>query len=147
MSFDPLGKWTFAISFNVTILLFGRGIDIGVGFAMSADDFTFQLTYAASDDSVTDVDQFGIVEAASINIQYTELSSVTELEGPMYAYGINAPISFDILSTEEQPVGWQIGVGPGVAYDVHKIKSYTYNTDVWETWNPTKRLIEWIKGN
>ena len=146
-SFDPFGNWTFAISFNATILLFGKGIDIGVGFAMSSDDFTFQLTYAASDDSITDVDQFGIVEAASINIQYTELSSVTELKGPMYAYGINAPISFDILSTEEQPVGWQIGVGPGVAYDIHKIKSFTYNTAVWETWNPTKRLIEWIKGN
>ena len=60
---------------------------------------------------------------------------------------MNGPISFDIIANDSGPMGWQMGFGVGEAYDVHSIKTYTYNSPVWETLNPVKRIAKWIQEN
>ena len=143
--FDPTGNWTIAFSLGASFSLFGKGITVSVGIAISSDDFTFQATYASSNDDKTSIEQLGENIGVSIGLQYTEFDSVTKLDGPMDNIGINTSVgSLDFLfdSKENKYAGWQIGVGGGQTYDIHRTTSYTYNSTVWKTWNPTKRIAE-----
>ena len=146
MGYDPTGKWTLAFSISLNFTLFGQGIEVSAGIAVSPDDFAFQVAYAASGDAQTNIEQTGENVSLSLNLQYTEFESVSYLDGPMENYGVNTPLGgFDILMTEDSEyVGWQLGAGPGVSYDVHRITNYTYNSTVWEMFNPTKKIAEWL---
>lgn len=145
MGCDPYGTWTMAFSVSINLNFFGEGIVLNFGIATSEDDFTFQFSYAAHDDTKTEIKQKGVNASIGVNLQYTDFESVEQLEGGMYNSGVSLPVGrFDILTSEKNEyAGWQIGFGPGVAADFHKTKTYTYNSDVWEPLNLTRRMAEW----
>lgn len=144
MGVDFTGRQTTAFALSLNFTFFGQGIQLNFGVASSSDDWAFQFSYAASDDSKTEIKQKGVSMGASVVIQHTKCDSVRDLAGSSTSTGIGGPVSLELVSNDTGVIGGQVGAGIGHSLDLHQIESYTYNSKVWKHWNPAKKIAKWF---
>jgi len=71
---------------------------------------------------------WGATLSGNVGMQFTNLDSVSDLEGPSKSIGANTPIlGFDLIKNDKtnDTVGWAVGLGPSKGADYHKNKTNT----------------------
>ena len=123
-----MGKWTFSLSVGGFIGL-GGGYSFYVGISRDSEGMiALQYTYSVPNDEKTRNTVIGATASVGLSLQFTNLDSVSELEGASKSTGVNVGmVSFDaILSAPENEfMGISIGAGPGFSADFHVNEVYT----------------------
>jgi len=141
MGYDPYGKWTFTISFNIDLtFIFGFSISSDISFD-SNGDFMLAVTKTEYDEDSMDM-SFGVFSAGvSLGLQITSHEAVDDLLGESFSLGgsvgtgptagvdlITDPDRESIENDEVKGVKFSIGFGYG--FDVH-IKRTTTKKVEW----------------
>ena len=137
---DPTGQWTFTLTFlsaSITAFLFGAEVSIGISVD---DDWNVGLQWSYALPPYIDEETFiaGTPAAgASSPVQWTEVDTIQDLEGPGFNAGFSAGYLWyswggDFISTGDELVlkdgdinGLQTGSGVGVGMDIHVAVSKT----------------------
>ena len=126
---DPTGHQTFSLNLSAFLgMLFVDGYSFSIGLSSDSDDMlAFQASYSMPNDQETKNKVYGATASVGVTMQFTTLDSVSDLEGEFTYYGINGPISFDVIyDSSNEFAGIAIGVGVGLSLDYHENKTQTF---------------------
>ena len=138
MGYDPTGKWTFTISFALSLVLPGAGYSFNIGFSVDSEDMcAIQYSYSVPNDENTRYTAIGVGIGAGVSFQYTNFDSVNDLNGPAKYVGSSAVNA--VLSEDNKLQGIKSSVGTSIGGDVHVNESYTGTVDKF------KSLIKFFK--
>ena len=140
---DPTGEWTFSFSTGLFVGVLG-GYSINIGIAIDSDSMiAFQWSYSVPNNETTRNTVIGATLGVGANFQYTSLDSVTKLEKQSKNAGVNTSIgTYEAVLRKygNEPVGFNVGVGPSIGGDFHVNETYTNTIG-----EPFKGLFDTIK--
>ena len=140
---------SFAIVLGFNFNLFGWGVTASINLVSTEENFGVQYSYYLSDDAEISKKQnstIGVDIGPYIGIQYTDKTSMEELEGYAKATGGDGFLGLDVLTEENgNYLGWQFGAS---AFS-HNMHSFYTNTETLFS-IPTINLFDiftgWIFG-
>ena len=142
MGIDPFGEWTFSIGFNFSFSIFGSSISFGIGLSCDSDGMVALHWSHSKPSKETRNTVVGASSCAGVNMQWTKLDSIEDLEGSLTNVGVNTSIiGYEtVLDENNEKVGDAISLGPTFGADFHVIE---YKTDI--IGKPFRSLTELIK--
>ena len=144
--YDPTGEWTY--NFNISLFIgLAAGYSFNIGVSVDSESMiAFQTSYSVPNNEETRNTVIGATIGISFGMQYTDLDSVLDLEGPSKSVGMNTPIGgYDVIKEKytNEDIGWSIGLGPSIGGDFHVNETQTYT--IGEAFRSPMRVIkDWL---
>ena len=119
---DPTGQWTFSLNLVFFVGL-GGGYSFNIGISVDSNSMVaFQYSYSVPKNDKTENTVIGATAGVGVGVQFTNLDSVSDLEGPSKSIGVNTPIfGADIIQNKYsgETIGAGVTVGPSAGGDFH----------------------------